>query len=351
MIVSAPSNLRAVFISPEVPPGAGGIGTQTYQIARGLNELGLETMVICPLDYVSKEEADNFDGNQSFPILRLAKTPWLWPQVPLRALQIFQAIRKNKPQYILSSSWRSGLYAVLPQYILGIPRVSIGHGTEFQFRSGLQRVLTRWVFNSSVRCIAVSEYTKGLMEKLGISREKISIIPNGADPDRFHPGGNVKKLKKELGLEEKKILLTVGRMCDRKGQDTVIRAIPEIVKVIPDIAYLMVGHPQDKKNLEELADSLGVRDCIRFFANVLYEDLPQYYGMADVYILNSRVSPSGDNEGFGISIIEAALTGVPAIGSLGCGIEEAIEVGITGMLVPPDSPGDTAKAVVSLFES
>ena len=96
---------------------------------------------------------------------------------------------------------------------------------------------------------------------------------------------------------------------------------------------------------------MDLSDQVIFIGQVSSEELPSYYALADIYILNSRPASDGDIEGFGISIIEAAMMSKPAIGSMHCGIEDAIVKDETGLLVQPDSPIETANAIKKLIDN
>jgi len=243
------------------------------------------------------------------------------------------------------------VFAFFPQIIFKIPRIAIGHGGEFGFPSAFHSALSTFVFNKAQIKIAVSHYTKKVMLFAGVSDENLFVIPNGADPSRFLPNQNSEHLKKKLNLSGKPVLLTVGRMCERKGQEIVIQALAELKKDFPNLIYLVVGHPQDKVKLETLANHFRVSESVYFFPNVPYAELPLYYSMADIYILNSRISKDGDFEGFGISILEAALSGIPSIGSKGFGIDDAIEHEKTGLLIKPNSISATKEAISNLLKN
>ena len=113
----------------------------------------------------------------------------------------------------------------------------------------------------------------------------------------------------------------------------------------------MVGYETDKEKYSNLILELDLSDQVIFIGQVSSEELPSYYALADIYILNSRPASDGDIEGFGISILEAAMMSKPAIGSKDCGIEDAIVKDETGLLVQPDSPMETANAIKKLIDN
>ena len=144
-------------------------------------------------------------------------------------------------------------------------------------------------------------------------------------------------------------MLTVGQVSERKAQDVVIRALPRILTEHPDLTYVIAGLPTMQESFAALADELGVAGRVVFAGKVPDDVLPMAYNMADIFALVSRRTAAGDVEGFGIVVQEAALCGVPAIVSRDCGLTEAIREGETGLSVPPDDPGATAAAILTLL--
>lgn len=342
-------SLQFLLITPEFPPGGGGIGTHAFQISKGLNELGLSGAVITGYDYVSAKEAQLFDQKQFFRIIRIpsSRLRLLNPLIKLGVVTYYQF--HLKPKVILCSSWRSNLFGLIGQKIRKVPRIGIGHGSEFLLKNPIYRFLSQKLFQSCDYVISVSEFTKSLMMSQGICESKITVILNGADTSRFFPREKNKDLIQEHQLKGKIVLLTVGRICERKGQDLVLKAMSTLKHKYPHLHYIMVGQPQEKLKIEQLAKDLGLTHNISLLGLVEYDLLPEIYALADIYILNSRIAKDGDNEGFGISIIEAALCKVPSIGTKGCGIEEAIEDGKTGILIESDQVPQTTAALEKLL--
>ena len=190
------------------------------------------------------------------------------------------------------------------------------------------------------------------MLALGVRPQKERVIPNGADDDLFRPveKASIESFRQRLGLGNNPLLLTVGNVTERKGQDVVIRALPELLQSIPEVHYLLVGLPTIREELTNLAQRLGVEDRVHFLGRLDSQTLVAAYNACDVYVMTSRHSQSGDFEGYGIAAVEAALCGKPAVVSGGSGLEEAILPDQTGLVVPEDDPGATAAAIARLLQ-
>jgi phosphatidylinositol alpha-1,6-mannosyltransferase len=337
-----------VLISSEFPPGPGGIGTHTYHIAHCLHRLGLLVGVLCPKRGDAGKVRD-FDRKLPFPVIRFQARLKSWFSSIPRTVLAIKACLKWKPACLIASG-RSGVLITHPvASLLGIPWVAIGHGGEFSMSDWVTRKAFHSAFRRADRFIAVSRFTQNLMLKIEVQPEKITVIPNGADADLFKPMSNCDALRRRLGILGKNVILTVGSVTERKAQDNVIRALPRVLKAKPDTVYLSVGSPLEAPEFSALAERLGVSEHVRFLGTVPSSELPSYYALSDVFILCSRIDSRGDNEGFGIALIEAGLMGKPVVGTRGCGIEDAIVDGKTGLLIDMDSPDQAADALIQVL--
>jgi phosphatidylinositol alpha-1,6-mannosyltransferase len=146
------------------------------------------------------------------------------------------------------------------------------------------------------------------------------------------------------------VILSVGNLVARKGHDMVIRALPRLRLIVPEVTYLIVGQGSYRTQLENLARSLGIRDCVIFAEWVSAEDLPDIYALSDVFVMPSREQLEAcDVEGFGLVFLEASACAKPVVGGRSGGIPDAISDGVTGLLVNPYEPEDIANALARLL--
>lgn len=183
-----------------------------------------------------------------------------------------------------------------------------------------------------------------------MSSEKIFILYPGVDTNTFYPA-NVSDFKNELYLSSRKVLLTVGRLDKRKGHDNVIRALPAIIREIPNIIYLIVGEGDQRKALDVLVKDLNVQDYVKFLGYVSNKDLAKFYNLCDLFIMANRELEDGDTEGFGMVFIEANACGSPVIGGRCGGVIEAIEDNVTGLMVDPYSVDDIESKIIFLMKN
>jgi phosphatidylinositol alpha-1,6-mannosyltransferase len=201
------------------------------------------------------------------------------------------------------------------------------------------------------RVVAISRYTRGLLREGGVPSGKIVLVRPGTDPTTFRPAGRDPALVRELGLEGRRVVLTVGRLTWRKGQDRMLEALPAIAQAAPNVTYLLAGTGPLEPELRALARRLGLEDRVRLLGEVADEALPRLYNVADVFVMANRVSAgTRDVEGFGIVFLEANACEVPVVGGRSGGVIDAVEDGLTGLLVDAESPEEIARAVVRLLE-
>lgn len=178
--------------------------------------------------------------------------------------------------------------------------------------------------------LCVSRFTRAcVLGWAAIAPERVVVLPNTVRAE-FAPGDGP-TLRVASGLQDKRVLLTVGRMDGReryKGHDLVINAIPQLIAAGHDVVYLIVGDGDDQKRLEACASQAGVADRVRFLGAVQLPRLIEIYRAADLFVMPST------GEGFGIAFLEAMASGTPALGLAVAGAKDALADGELGDLVP-----------------
>ncbi|HET6607430.1 MAG TPA: glycosyltransferase [Rhodopila sp.] len=226
------------------------------------------------------------------------------------------------------------------------------HGEEISTRTsydqaGLRR---RRALADAAGIVAVSRFTRqALIEGLGVPPEKIQLISNGVDLGRFSVQPSAKHLVDRYGLAGRRVLLTVGRLYARKGVDKVIEALPQILRGVPDLVYLVVGAGTYRSTLQALAAEHQVTDHVAFAGAVPDHELTAHYGLADAFIMANRELSDGDTEGFGLVFLEANACGVPVVAGKAGGSTDAVTDRVNGLVIDGTNVGEIVTAVVSLF--
>ena len=176
----------------------------------------------------------------------------------------------------------------------------------------------------------------------------VKIAP-GIDVDHFAPvdGGEVRK---EFGIENKKVIVSVGRLVPRKGQDVLIEALPLIIEKVPDAHLLLVGKGKYEKKLRSLVAKHHMGDRITFTGRIEYKDLPRYISAGDVFAMPCRSRFTGlEVEGLGIVYLEASACGVPVVAGDSGGAPDAVKEGITGFVVNGKNVKEVAAATTEIL--
>lgn len=203
--------------------------------------------------------------------------------------------------------------------------------------------LRRRVFRRCDWIFTLSRYTQGQVCKLGAPQDKTSVLPGGVEPQWF----DIEPAPKREG---EPVLLTVARLDEHKGHDTVIRSLPRLQEEFPGIRYRIVGPEAGNwRRLEQLALQLGVRERIEYWGRVPEDELYRAYAEADLFVMPSREIPGRHVEGFGLTFLEAAALGLPSVGGLSGGVPDAVEHGKTGLLVDPNCSEAVGDAVATLL--
>ena len=274
------------------------------------------------------------------------------------------ALRTRPDVVIAARVLPEGLVANIVSRMFRIPSVIFAYGEEIttwgkargavarrRLTSKLKQRCLWQGFRATNRTIAISEFTRNLLIEAGVNPKTVFVVRPGTDPVRFTPKEKNREMVARLGLDGKKVLLTVGRLSERKGQDTVLRAMPTVLREAPNAVYLIAGGGAYGSELRELADSLGIMANVRFLGEVSQEELPDIYGVCDVFVMPNRVLGGNDVEGFGIVFLEANACGKPVIGGRSGGVPEAVADGETGLLVDGNSPAAVAEAVLRLLKN
>lgn len=223
--------------------------------------------------------------------------------------------------------------------------------SEEGFWKSVRGTVYQNVLNDAAGIVGVSDYTLSLLPNFGVTQDKaqIKIIPMVAPAPKV-PVKEIDALRKKLGVsDEKYVVLTVGRLIERKGQDNLIRAHARLLENINNVCLVIVGRGPDESRLRALVDELGLGRSVVFAGFVPDPELPVFFEMCDVFAMPHRELPNGDTEGCPTVFLEAGAYGKPVVGGIAGGVRDAILDGETGLLVDGDSVDDIAAALNDLL--
>jgi glycosyltransferase involved in cell wall biosynthesis len=252
---------------------------------------------------------------------------------------------RERPKLIVSTHLNFGPLAMVAQRSFGMPYVLVAHGIDAWRITNASR---RRALQKANLTLAVSQYTRDrLIHEAGLDSDRVKILPNTFDAERFAIAPKPPQLLRKYGLrQDTPVILTVCRLAETecyKGYDQIIKAMPEIMRFVPNARYLLVGKGPDRPRIEKLIAELGVQDAVILAGFVPDEELADHYNLCDVFAMPSR------GEGFGIVYLEALACGKPVLAGNKDGSRDALADGELGLLVDPDDTAEIATEIIRVL--
>jgi len=253
---------------------------------------------------------------------------------------------KQRPKLVITTHLHFSIAAYMLKRIAGIPFWAVAHGVEAW---NIKRRSLQLALRNADRILAVSSYTRDrLLAEQDIAPERISILPNTVNPDLFQICGKPEYLLKRYGLKASQpVILTVSRLVTSeqyKGYDKILRALPRIREVLPNVHYILAGHGNDRARIERLIASLNLTDHVSLAGYVPDEELCDHYNLCDIFAMPSK------REGFGIVYLEALACGKPTLAGNKDGAADALRGGELGVLVDPDDVEAIAQGLINILQ-
>ena len=336
---------RTLLITNDFPPRPGGIQSFVHNLA--VRQPAGSVVVYAS----SWRGAAKFDADQPFEVIR-ERTRVLLP-TPLVARRAAKLARA----YDCDTVWFGaaaplGLLAAGLRRRTGIRRaVALTHGHEAGWAAlpGARTALRRIGRGVDVTTY-LGEYTRVRLARVLDGVTELRRLAPGVDVDTYHPSVDGEPVRIRLGLADRPVVVCVSRLVPRKGQDMLIRAMPEIRRRVPDAALLIVGGGPYRATLEKLARQTGVERDVVFTGSVPAAELPAHYAAGDVYAMPCRTRNRGlDVEGLGIVYLEASATGLPVVAGDSGGAPDAVREGETGYVVRGRDVAQLADRVATLL--
>jgi glycosyltransferase involved in cell wall biosynthesis len=306
----------------------GGEG-QVLLLMEGLKKRGHENFLAAPRDSSIIEKAEDIADS----ILRLKHE------------RIFSIINMHRICKFVQSSQADILHlhtahAHMVGGIVGMLRrkpVVVTRRVDFPIRN-------RFKYNClSDKIIAISQKIKEVLVRGGVIENKIAVIPSGIDTKKFDGVDEAGSLYEEFKIPQGSLVIgTVAHLADHKGHAYLLKAIPQVLKELPNCFFLFIGEGELKGFLKARCRKLGINDKV-FFTG-FREDIPEILSILDLFVLPSHL------EGLCTSLMDAMYMGVPVVATNAGGIPEVVEDGKSGILVPPKDPRALAEAIINLLK-
>jgi glycosyltransferase involved in cell wall biosynthesis len=333
---------KVLIVTTEFPPLPGGIGNHAFHLSKNLVQNGYIVIVLTELRSDTIDQWNLFvSENNDIEIIGIKRRSRIILTYFERVVKFIFLLLKHKPITIFSGRFSIWLASI---DFFSQQKISIIHGSEIQ-NTGIWDKLFSKGLNNCSKIVSVSNYTeKKLLESYKIESSKLKVINNG-----FYFDSISQNSRKNINSQSEINFITVGGMHKRKGQQNFIAAIPHIIKEVPNIKYLIAGLPTEIEELKKQISDLDVAKYVEFYIAPSNFEIAELYKKAHFFIMLSENLENGDFEGFGIAILEGMSQGLPAIGSINTGIEDAISNKFSGMLVNPKSANEIVDAIKEMI--
>jgi glycosyltransferase involved in cell wall biosynthesis len=357
--------MNVCFVTPEYFPISGGTGAYVYYLSQYLQKLGHSIHVVARHSEDSEAVVDGVDvhyrkgkGNAVTRYWRFArsaskKIKELNEEIGLDIIHAnlplvpsFGIPKESSKAVVCAvhSTWKGEALVTKRDNPKNLnPNEKMMLRFNFMLRSYEKKLMDR-----SDALIAVSKYTVNeLTELYGINEEKIHVIYNGVDINKFKPRTNKTELKREFGLDEKqKTVLFVGRLYHRKGLETLLHSVPPVLQEFKDVKFAIsgTGFKEKEESLKMLAKELDIEEHVTFLGYVPDEKLPYLYAASDIFVLPAIY------ENFPFAILEAQATGLAVISTKVGGIPEFLVDNENGFLIDPGDTAQLTKKVLTLLQ-
>jgi len=341
------SDKKILILSSEFPPGPGGIGNHGYNLAKYLSLKNTEVSVLTISDFANKESENKFDEVQNFRIHRFKRYNNKIKTSLYRIKTIRETLDNNNFTHIIFSG-RFSLYTsfLLKKYKSKLKFIAIAHGGDVYVENKFEQLLIKRALSRMDLIIPVSNYSKSKLPE-GLDSKKINVIPNGFDLENI----NEIKINTHKILSGELNLVTVGTVWPRKGHHNVLKAFPEILKKYSNVRYSIIGRLADLSKVNQYSNENYFKEKIKLHGQIQNKELYKVLNESDIFMMLSESQSSGDFEGFGIAVIEANYFGLPAIGSKNSGLEDAINNGVSGIIVDPKNSKEICDAIETIVNN
>ena len=259
---------------------------------------------------------------------------------------------------LLHAHWLlpNGFIAAVISKLCRIPLVISFHGSDVfvSKQNFLFKNMEKWALKQASQITSSSPEFKQYLEEMAIDTRKLHIIPYGVEPELFEKisAQSVANLKKKLNIQEDELVLfALGRIVWKKGFDYLIRAVPTVLKHIPNLKIIIGGDGSDLNSLKQLVCSLGLDNVVHFPGAIYRNEIPVYFHLCDVFVMPAIHDPKGNVDTCPNVMLEAMASGKPVVASNISGIPLVVSHEENGLLVEEKNSAELAAAILKLLAS
>jgi phosphatidylinositol alpha-1,6-mannosyltransferase len=338
---------RILIPTADYPPIEGGISSVALHVSRELAQMGHEVTVVAP-NFPGMEE---FDRSEPVEVIRFGGYRLGWFRFLPMACRTWPFVKTSDLILGVNISY-GGIIGRWASARFGTPYITFGYAYEFlKFRrTPLVGSLLRGAYNRSSKAVAISDYTRENLEAFGVRPDRIATILPGAPPAQPLSDQTLADARRRFVVQDKHVILSVGRLIPRKNQVALVEAMPRILEAVPDATLVLVGRGPSMSDCCRAANTLKVREHVLLPGYVNDVDLAALYQICKVFALPTLEHDAGQVEGFGLVFAEAHSYGKAVVAGHSGGVADAVLHDETGVVVDGDDSDALADAIITLLK-
>lgn len=329
---------KTLILTENFPPLSGGSGRWFWELYSRLPKN--KYLIVAD----SSDDAIEFDKTHDLNVIRMPLKSKEWGFKSLQGLMFYfkcvWLLRKIIKQHHITHIHtgrviHEGVTAWLISLFTNIQYISYVHGEDVETAamSGEHNLMVKHVCKRAQMIICNSHNSANILQRLGYANmEKIQVLHPGVDSTLFVPAEPDNQFKEKMGWLNKKVIITVGRLQQRKGQDRMIEAMSSVVQQHPDALYAVIGRGECKDLLLSLIEKYQLQKNVQLLDEISDAQMIQCYQQCDLFILPNRTIDN-DIEGFGMVLVEAQACGKPVLAGDSGGTKETMRLNESGEII------------------
>jgi glycosyltransferase involved in cell wall biosynthesis len=348
--------MKILMLSWEYPPRIiGGISRVVYDLSQNLGKCGNDVHVLTCWEPGTKDfEIDNYVNVHRVHVYNIPSGNFVEWVMQLNFAMLEYAVKliqNNEFDIIHAHDWLVAYASKVLKHSYNIPLIATIHATEYGRNCGIHTEMQitinnieTWLVNESDRIVVNSSYMRDeLVSIFNVNSNKISVISNGVDLDKFKNVSYDSEFRKRYALPNEKIVFFVGRLVNEKGVHVLLNAIPKILKSYSNVKFVIAGKGPCLNNLIEISRMLNIQNKVYITGFVSEEVLLKLYKCSDIAVFPSTYEP------FGIVALEGMVAGIPVVVSDTGGLKEIVAHKEDGMEFYSGNSNSLADCIIELL--
>lgn len=342
--------MKTLIITLEYPPQIGGVASYILNFLLHVNP---DDFALYAKDVPGGKD---FDQKHTWKTYRYQPYYPFWPQWLRMFFQVLhiKRVENGLKELHIHQVLPGGYIGFLFKKFFKIPYVVFLHGSDVTLatKTAWKKRMFRMVVKNADRVVVNSHFLEHRVQSNVDQIKDIKVLypcPGDIFLENV-PVDQLESLRNKLALQGKKVVITVSRMVDGKGYPHIIRLLSQVCREVPNVVWFFIGDGPKRQTIMDLVQRYYLQNVVRFLGAVPNDELPQYYQIADLFVLLSHADDEAE-ESWGSVFLEAAASGVPVVAGRVGGVEEAVEHQRTGIVIDVYQEKAVVNSIVQLLKN